>query len=345
MKSIKYIFVISAVIVWGYFVWNNTYRNDPEKIIENFKNATNELDFERAKRILELNITNKTTYDHFYFYGVALKNTGDLDSAEIYLKESINLDSTKFQPYLRLSEIYMLKSNPELAYSYIKLANNIKEDELDILFQFGDYYTRLKDFENAEYYFTKALNKDPKNSSALSNLGILYLTKKEFGKSEEFLLNALKLIENELVTSKINEHLGLLYFNKNELEVSKGFFETSFNQIFRNENVNYHLGIIYAKEENHAQAIKHYDHAIRARKDDKTYFNRAISYYEIDNFEKAINDLDRAIEVNGQNPEYYVIRGQVKLTIGQNQEGCLDLQKARKLGFKDLTSLIKQYCS
>lgn len=320
-------------------------KEDPERIINNFKLETANLEYQKAIRVLKNGFPDKFEFDHFYYYGVAHLNLGDLDSAEMNFSSAISLDSNRYEPYLRLSEVYMGRNELDLAYPCIEKANSIDPDNVNILFQFANYHSLKKNKEKTQYYFQLAADREPENAFALTNLGVFYLKNSEFDIAEKYFQKALMLKTEPHINARIDENLGLVFFSRNDLEQAKHYFYSSFNQFPKNENVNFHLGIIYAKEGGHSKAISHFTNSIRSKNsDDKTYFNRAISYYELDNFQNSISDLNRAIELNGEIAEYFVLRGQVKITIGQNDEGCNDFQKAKALGFKNIKAAINEFC-
>lgn len=338
---------IIAQIIWftGLTIVSFSCQNDPEKIIENFNQATMNFEYQKAMIILNNGFPDKIDYNHFYYYGIAFKNLNELDSAEMNFNMAISLDSNRYEPYLRLSEVYIARNELDLALPFIEKANSIAPDNVNILFQYANFHSLKKDKEKTLYYFQLAADREPNNAFALTNLGVFYLKNSEFDKAENNFKKALLLESEPSLKAKIHENLGLVYFNTNDHQQAKQYFQKALNQIPTNENINFHLGIIYAKEGNHEKAISHFSNSISSKgNDDKTYFNRAISYYELDKFQESITDLNRAIELNDEIPEYFVLRGQVKLTIGQDEQGCMDFKKASALGFKNIKAAINEFC-
>ncbi len=344
MKFIKSI-IAQIISVTGLSFILYSCHDDPDKVINNFNDATMNMEYQKAMIILNNGFPDKIDYDHFYYYGIAFKNLGELDSAEINFNLAISLDSNRYEPYLRLSEVYLARNEIDVALPYIHKANSIDPDNVNILFQFANYHSLKKDKDKTLYYFQLAADREPDNAFALTNLGVFHLKNGEFDEAENNFKQALLLNSEPAVKAKINENLGLVYFNKSNLDQAKQYFRQAFNHSTKNENVNFHLGIIYAKEGSHSKAISHLTNSISSKSnDDKTYFNRAISYYELDKFQESITDLNRAIELNGEIAEYYVLRGQVKITIGQDDEGCIDFKKASALGFKSISAAINEFC-
>ncbi len=62
------------------------------------------------------------------------------------------------------------------------------------------------------------------------------------------------------------------------------------------------------------------------------------------NYQGAISDYNKAIEIDPQYALAYNIRGLLKGMLGDFKGGCLDLRKASSLGSEDATKLLNQFC-
>ena len=58
----------------------------------------------------------------------------------------------------------------------------------------------------------------------------------------------------------------------------------------------------------------------------------------------AIKDFDEVIKLDINNASAYFMRGQVKLQLKENDEGCKDLSKSKELGDKRADKFLAQYC-
>lgn len=59
---------------------------------------------------------------------------------------------------------------------------------------------------------------------------------------------------------------------------------------------------------------------------------------------EAISWYNKAIEANPKRGETWYRRGIVELLIGKRENGCIDLGKAKELGFKQADEALKNYC-
>lgn len=62
----------------------------------------------------------------------------------------------------------------------------------------------------------------------------------------------------------------------------------------------------------------------------------------LEKFEESIASFDRAIQLNGNNPQAYFMRGRAKLAL--KQDGCEDLETALKLGHPNAVEALNQLC-
>lgn len=74
------------------------------------------------------------------------------------------------------------------------------------------------------------------------------------------------------------------------------------------------------------------------------YVNRGDSKIKIQDYKGAIADFSKAIELNPKNSDAYYNRGVSNSKLNQKESACLDWIKAEELGDTDAYDLIKQYC-
>jgi tetratricopeptide (TPR) repeat protein len=74
------------------------------------------------------------------------------------------------------------------------------------------------------------------------------------------------------------------------------------------------------------------------------YDNRGLAKSEIEDYNGAIEDYTVSIELFPNDPEPYYYRGMAKINLGNNYDGCLDLNRASQLGSSNAGKAIKEYC-
>lgn len=92
-------------------------------------------------------------------------------------------------------------------------------------------------------------------------------------------------------------------------------------------------------------AIADYTKAIELDNTNPIYFdNRALSKTEKDDYAGAVEDYSSSIEIYPTDSETYYQRGLVKLLMNNNYDGCLDLKRAEELGSPEAKAAIKKNC-
>ena len=67
----------------------------------------------------------------------------------------------------------------------------------------------------------------------------------------------------------------------------------------------------------------------------EAYFNRGVSYYELNRYEEAIEDLTRAIELNPEDDTYYGRRSLAYLFTDQLDKAQQDEDRCEELRFRN----------
>ena len=95
------------------------------------------------------------------------------------------------EEHLNLGVAYEKKSEWESAIKEYEAASK----KLPLAYTYlGNVYFQKNEFQVAEEYYRKAINKDPENADAYNNLAWLYFTKKEqLEEAEQLVLKAMEL--------------------------------------------------------------------------------------------------------------------------------------------------------
>ena len=92
-------------------------------------------------------------------------------------------------------------------------------------------------------------------------------------------------------------------------------------------------------------ALEDYNKAIEINpKLAKAFYNRGSVKYNLGDKQGAIQDFNKAIEINPKFAEAFNNRGNAKYDIGDKEGACLDWSKAGELGYENAYEMIKKYC-
>ncbi len=99
-------------------------------------------------------------------------------------------------------------------------------------------------------------------------------------------------------------------------------------------------------EEDYQGAISDYTKAIELDpRDAKKYFHRGMAKKLSEDYQGAIIDYTKAIEVDPKVSEFYFERGDVQYNLRNLQSSCKDWKKAAELGNEDAKELLEKYCT
>ena len=115
-----------------------------------------------------------------------------------------------------------------------------------------------------------------------------------------------------------------------------------------NAGIYINRGICEAELHNYREAISDYNIAItKSPTFPYVYYNRAQAEMEISDYDNALLDLDKTISQK-PNPKIigsvYYIRGQVNFKLGKTEQACLDILKAKELGYMYIDETFLKLC-
>ena len=227
--------------------------------------------------------------------------------------------------------IYKTEFNPLDTPLRRKLASlNAMLTLADITFQeIRDYQSRIqKELEERRHSFydiaDNLIDEKPKEKNKEEEKDINRLTPNMNGTIDEMLFNALhqhnagNLEEAVVIYSKIldalspddktiiaviRKHRGMAYFSMNNFDAALQDFDISLQYDPKAFRTYYYKGIVCAIQKNYEWAIQNYTKSLEINEfQAHTYFRRAMAYYEIQEYEKSMNDLNNALNL-GMPPE------------------------------------------
>jgi len=84
------------------------------------------------------------------------------------------------------------------------------------------------------------------------------------------------------------------------------------------------------------QSIQHYTEAIQLLPDSHVlYSNRSAAYFQLKNWDKALEDAEKCISLDSQFPKGHFRKGQILMELNKKDEALASLRGARDLAPKD----------
>jgi len=108
---------------------------------------------------------------------------------------------------------FLAAGNYDEAISHLKTATTLKPNYLEAWSELGRTLTKVKDYTGSIAAYEKALALSPGNTSYISSIAYSYLYLENWDKAEEYYT---KLVEKDSLSYEGNVHLGFIYQKRND---------------------------------------------------------------------------------------------------------------------------------
>jgi len=207
---------------------------------------------------------------------------------------------------------------------------------------------KLKRFDEALEKYNEALDYLPSYAPALNGKANLLIMMENYKAAG-------KLIEDAI---KKNSDYPQFYLTRGIVLIHKGKFKDAIEDLNRAldlaqgtndklfENKIYvNRGAAYQKLFEYDAALSDYSKAIQLNDNNpNVYLYRGYLYYQTNEYEEALRDFNIAIEIDPANPFAYYNRGMIYLKQVKDVEACDDFHKACELGNNNACRMVISNC-
>jgi tetratricopeptide (TPR) repeat protein len=196
------------------------------------------------------------------------------------------------------------KNNPLNVGSLLKKAQkNVSENE-DELMNLGQNFRGQGKYEEAETYFKKVIEVNPKNESAYIRLGWCFREQGKYEEAETYFKRAIEINpENDGAYSG----LGLCFREQGKYEESESYFKRAIEVNPENDDAYSGLGWCFRDQDKHKEKTEiYFKRAIEINpKNTSAYMGLGWCYIDQGKYEEAEIYFKRAIEINPKNDGAY----------------------------------------
>ena len=232
-----------------------------------------------------------------------------------------------------------------------KTSETLWKDELNAFPNYADGYNSLGLFyvDQSEYYFkkgqidlsksflekasqnyTKAFIIDPKNSSAIGNIGIVEMKQEKFD-------SAIFHISKAILLNPQNVDF---YNWRGSIYNKMGYFRLAINDFKKviadkpdHKWAFGNLGQCYSQIEIYDSAIIFYNRMLEIQPENEdTYIKRGVAFFMQKFYQKSIDDLDKALSIDPKDARGYVTRSTVFFELKNYNSALKDAITAKELG-------------
>lgn len=233
----------------------------------------------RAMLVLDPNNTNI-----MFNYGLGIEATAkkgmgtDKKNVELFLNNSTKLFET------------VLEVDKDFALAYYKLGYHYLFNEKFLKASLTwEKFISLSDDELLVQEIRNEL--DSIRDDVIYETGLSYLIYNDYAKGLDYLL---KLMPRYKDNWDLNYAIGRCYKGLYEYDIAIKYLDVALEFNKDNSDVYNELGIIYTSNGDINKAIEVFSKGINSSKDFKLLFNRAMTYVQIGEYEKALDDISEA---------------------------------------------------
>lgn len=291
-------------------------------------------DYSQAVR---LDPENAVLRDEAGFY---LFSVGDVKGGRAHLERAVELDPRFALAWNHLGLTMITQGDLNEAVGAFTTAIDLKPKYVDAFINRGFSRYQLKEFDAALADYEQAIELDDEAANAYNNRGLVYYEQQKY---REAVTAFTKCIMLQPKSPKFYEHRRLAYLKLGMKEEARDD-GVRWKQLQRQHLVNLQIAkqpanaVGYlaraeiAMEEDRAQdALVDFDRAIRLNPNlARAWYGRARARYAGDEYELAISDCTKAIELEPVQP-VYSLRGDAYLKAGKIDQAIEDFHKAKRL--------------
>ncbi len=194
-------------------------------------------------------------------------------------------------------------------------------------------------------YFEKASQLNPGNASSYYNMSIIKTQDKKYEEAIDLVNKALAYDPKML---KAYFHKAVLHKMLEAPSEALDVYELLEDKEQLAYEMHVNLAITKKLMGDPNGAMKHIDEAINLQKKDNEnpalYKLRGNIYVLINDYPRAIEDYNKAIELDNNFAEAYFNRGMAQILQSNRADACYDLQKSMELGYLKATEKMKYFC-
>lgn len=250
------------------------------------------------------------------------------------LEKALEISDDAFDIYSLLGMEYLFMDDFELAKKSFMKCVEFDDEDYSSLYNVIYCFEFLEDFDGAIYYLNDYLEKNPYSEVAWHQLGKQYFSKKMFKE-------ALSAFDFAIISD--DTFIGA-YFEKGKVLEKLGLYneaienyETTITIEDPTSHAYLRIGKCHEKLGNTDMAKYYFYHTVHEDPLlDKGWLAITDFYYRLKNYEKAAYYINKATNIDGENPLYWKKCGKIKTALNKLDEADFAYKQAVDFGNYDL---------
>ena len=277
--------------------------------------------------------------------GIASYNQNDLKQAERWFDWAITADSTDPMGWMNRGQVRRNRRNVQGAYDDFSKTVTLDSTNGDGYFMLALTAHQLGNYNEALAANTKAIEiGNGYGSQTLLNRAQTYIRLGKNQKALEDFATAIKMKDANLKQAHFDR--GQLYMRTNETKLALEDYKRVVELNPNNLQLTWDIGRISYEIEEYTDALTYYSKAIDRidKPQAQMLLVRGEVFEKLKNYEAAIQDYTRVIEMKQDLANAHYLRGQATARLGKKEEACVDWIKAAELGHQEAKGVIVYNC-
>ncbi len=255
----------------------------------------------KAKDIYDnILLKNNPTAETLHQYAVLSSTLCDTDTAERILKKVIKMNPNIAKAHKDLAIIYLNKRLFDYAEDEFKMALNLAPNDFEIIFEYGNFLYSTSKNNEAERYYTEALELEPENILALTFMALNKLVLNQLDEAKNYIMKAFKINPHH---EYIQFCVGRILFARKEYDEAKLYLIKAVEQNPDIETQNT-LALTYFELGEYQSAINIFENLLSKKPDNiSILMSLAKCYEKLNNNDKALELLEKIVSIFPEDEE------------------------------------------
>ncbi len=265
--------------------------------------------------------------------------TAKFDAALVDIRKSLAQDPNNSETSLVLGQILLMQEKTDEAREALENAIAVDPNNIDAYLTLASLAFRQQNLAEAETLYQKVLELEPESLQGLAGRAELHVLQAQYAEAIELASKVLELTagsDNASGREAISAHftLGRAYFaqadaaNAEDPEAAKALYGNAQNHLEQATQMNagltgafYSLGLVHLRQHNLQQAIAQFEIVLqRSPEHLPSLINLAIAYFQEGQYESAIEQARKVVELDENNVTAYEILGSAYLRLDKIPE-------------------------
>ena len=216
----------------------------------------------------------------------------------------------------------------------------VKKDSVnaDFIFERGAVKWARHDLLGSLQDMNKCLLLESKHTQAIYYKALIF--------EQMTIIDSSNVLFSKLLTLKPDSALYLMerakyYERQNRLDLSMLDWNSLLKKYPNTPEYLNQRGMRFLTMKNYSAALKDFNQSISINPVEYNLRNRSQTYYFLGEYKESLSDIEKAIELNPNNPENFTLRGAIKYHLKDEVGACEDFAKAAQMGNEESKTYYK----